>query len=107
MEVIAFTVRSLKEKQVSHRMEFKTSSVQLQLHLPSQLQLKTRKGLTTKMMRHLMKKTLLKNLRLNFNQDNDSNFICYYDEPDSRKRGPSDIIKVTAGLTDSSKGIET
>ena len=46
--------------------------------------------------------------RLNFNEDdNDSNFTWYYDQPNSRKRGPSDIIKVTAGLTDSSKGIET
>ncbi len=44
---------------------------------------------------------------LNFNDDNDSNFIWYYEEPETRKRGPSDIIKVTAGLTDSSKGIET
>ena len=31
MEVIAFTVTKLEEKQMSHRMQFKASSVQVQL----------------------------------------------------------------------------
>ena len=83
MEVIAFTVRNLKEKQMSYRMQFKASSV----ILPEQLQLKKKMSDNEDDEASNEGEDIIKEFdSLNFNEDNNSNFTWTLNEPDSRKR---------------------